>query len=312
MRDALAADLARVPGIKVLATADPRFPLAAPDVEVVTVPRPAMLRTLLGTADAVWLIAPESGGRLARLAAAVEATGTRLLGPSAPAIRLAGDKLRLARRLAGAGVPVPTTRAVHVSAGRRSGGAPPSYPVVVKPARGAGCEGVSLARRAAELPRALALATAAAARGRILVQPYVEGIPASVSLLCDGTRALPLALNRQRVRAGAPFSYDGGETPFAHPLAARAMERAAAACALVPGLRGYVGVDVVLVDGDAVVVELNPRLTTSYLGLRRALDANLAALALEAALWRLPPPPRILRRVQFLASGAIAGEEPWP
>ncbi len=315
MRDALVADLARVPGVRVLATADPRFPLALPGVEVVPVGQPRMLHSLIRAADAVWLIAPESRGRLARLAAAVEATGIRLLGPSAAAIRLAGDKLRLARRLAAAAIPVPSTGALRWATRCMAGdpgAARPTYPLVFKPARGAGCEGVSLVRSDAELPQAVRLAIAAGPRGRILVQPYVEGVAASISLLCDGTRALPLAVNRQRVRAGAPFSYDGGETPFDHPLGGRAIERAVAACGVVPGLRGYVGVDVVLAEGDAVVLELNPRLTTSYLGLRRAVDGNLAAGALAAALWRLPPAPRIIRRVQFLASGAITGEEPLP
>ena len=54
------------------------------------------------------------------------------------------------------------------------------------------------------------------------------------------------------------------------------------------GLRGYVGVDLVLTDADAVVIEVNPRLTTAYLGVRAALDENIAALALEACAGRLP------------------------
>ena len=34
------------------------------------------------------------------------------------------------------------------------------------------------------------------------------------------------------------------------------------------GLRGYVGVDVVLGQDKLYVVDVNPRLTTSYVGLR--------------------------------------------
>lgn len=317
MRDALVADLAAIPGIQVLAAADPRFPLPpAARAEVTRIERPARLRRLFARADAVWLIAPESRGRLARLAAAVEAAGVPLLGPSADAICMAGNKLQLARTLATAGVPVPATRAVRlVPAGAhpatRPGAALP-FPLVAKPARGAGCEGVALARTPAEWPRALALAGGAGARGAVLVQPYLDGVAASVSLVCDGRRALPLAVNRQHIRPGAPFAYDGGETPLDHPLAGRAIERALAACSAIPGLRGYVGVDVVLTGADAVVLEVNPRLTTSYLGLRRALDANPAALALEAALGRLPAAPRAARRVRFLSSGAITGEEALP
>lgn len=315
MRDALVADLAALEGVCVLATADPRFPLTPPArAEVVTITHPSRLPTVAARADAVWAIAPETRGRLARLTRRLEAGGQRVLGSSAEAIHNCADKLRLLRRLRAAGVPVPATQPLArvVADGRAH---PPlaatlPFPLVVKPARGAGCEGVALARSPAELPAALTLAEQAAAGGPVLLQEYVDGLAASVSLLGDGARAVPLAVNRQHVRPGTPFTYDGGETPLDHPLAGRAVERAQAACAAVPGLRGYVGVDLVLAGVDAVVLEINPRLTTSYLGLRRALDANVAALALEAALGRMPPPPQARRRVRFLASGEVTAEEP--
>ena len=52
-------------------------------------------------------------------------------------------------------------------------------------------------------------------------------------------------------------------------------------------LIGYVGVDLVLGvagdGGDDAVIEINPRLTTSYLALRRLLRTNLAAAMLAVA-----------------------------
>jgi predicted ATP-grasp superfamily ATP-dependent carboligase len=61
----------------------------------------------------------------------------------------------------------------------------------------------------------------------------------------------------------------------------------------VPGLRGFVGVDVVVGDdpdggGDAVI-EINPRLTTSYAGLRQVARFNLAAALLAVAEGGDPP-----------------------
>jgi predicted ATP-grasp superfamily ATP-dependent carboligase len=39
---------------------------------------------------------------------------------------------------------------------------------------------------------------------------------------------------------------------------------------VIPGLAGYVGIDLLLPDGgDPLIVEINPRLTTSYVGYRR-------------------------------------------
>ena len=78
---------------------------------------------------------------------------------------------------------------------------------------------------------------------------------------------------------------------------------------LVPGLRGFVGVDLIL-DEQAPgvsVVEINPRLTTSYVGLRAALGQNVMAALLQ------PDPSGIsisaaVARVGFTPSGKVSWE----
>ena len=81
-------------------------------------------------------------------------------------------------------------------------------------------------------------------------------------------------------------SYLGGLTPL--PLLEQALAEALKAVkALKPGLKGYVGVDLILAKEEAWVVEVNPRLTTSYLGLRKILKANPASLILNSAQGKL-------------------------
>jgi predicted ATP-grasp superfamily ATP-dependent carboligase len=46
----------------------------------------------------------------------------------------------------------------------------------------------------------------------------------------------------------------------------------------IPGLWGYVGVDLVVTDRGPRILEVNPRLTTSYVGLSRSLGANVAQM----------------------------------
>jgi predicted ATP-grasp superfamily ATP-dependent carboligase len=70
----------------------------------------------------------------------------------------------------------------------------------------------------------------------------------------------------------------------------RAQKLALRAIAPVDGISGYVGVDLVLGDppdgsGD-VAIEINPRLTTSYVGLRALAEFNLAETLLALALHR--------------------------
>jgi predicted ATP-grasp superfamily ATP-dependent carboligase len=313
MRDALIADLAAIRRHRIVITVDPRFPLKAPPgVEVVTLPpgSAALLDTLIASADAVWLVAPETGGCLERLAARVEEKGRALLGPGAATIRRASDKAGLPRRLACHGVPHPKTLVLRPGVDWAAAARELGYPVVVKPARGAGCHGVCLARDARELRHAANLARRANGIEPLLLQRYVPGVAASVSLLADGQRAVVLTVNAQSVRASRPFAYRGGTTPLDHPLAGRAVEAALRACRALPGLRGYVGVDVVLTDSEAVVIEVNPRLTTSYLGVRAALEANVAALALAACAGDLPAPPPARRHVRYTAAGRIVSADP--
>ena len=85
---------------------------------------------------------------------------------------------------------------------------------------------------------------------------------------------------KQRISDDGRLRYLGGELPLSAGLAERATELAKRAVAALPPTIGYVGVDLVLGrdphGGEDVVIEVNPRLTTSYVGLRAAAQANLA------------------------------------
>ena len=51
----------------------------------------------------------------------------------------------------------------------------------------------------------------------------------------------------------------------------------------MPGLRGFVGIDLVWhEERGPVVIEVNPRVTCAYVGLSAALGRNLAAELLDA------------------------------
>jgi predicted ATP-grasp superfamily ATP-dependent carboligase len=89
-----------------------------------------------------------------------------------------------------------------------------------------------------------------------------------------------------------------------------AIETALRTCEAVPGLRGFVGVDLVLTESEAVVIEVNPRLTTAYLGVRGAIEGNVAALTLAACGGAVPERPRVRRRVRFTAAGDVTSVAP--
>jgi hypothetical protein len=83
--------------------------------------------------------------------------------------------------------------------------------------------------------------------------------------------------------------------------------RAAAALARsAADLRGPVGVDLVLAAAGPVVIEINPRLTTSWIGLRRIARVSLAGLLLDAARGRsLPRRIALAGRCRFSPGGRV-------
>jgi predicted ATP-grasp superfamily ATP-dependent carboligase len=272
MLSTLVRDLAELPGVTVITSRDPRLP-PLPGCETIF-PAPgedpfALYARGLAMAQAAWPTAPEGAGVLERLSRETEAAGRVLLGCRPDAVRLAASKHATARALRRHGIPaVPT-----FASGEPTTPIPGAW--VVKPDDGAGCEDtLILDDRAA----ALRLATDSA---RLVVQPWIEGEPISLSLLCRDGSARLLAGNRQRIAIrGRRVGLEAvlvNALPDGGGRLASLGERIAAA---VPGLWGYVGVDLVVAREGPVVLEINPRLTTSYCGLRTALGLNPAALVL--------------------------------
>ncbi len=306
MLRAAVADFAALDGCDVITTHDPRLAGALPVGHVYTV-QPGGFNDAfdgcLAACEAALVVAPEQGGLLAGLVERVERANVLHLGSRSEAIRIAADKLETIACLEEAGIPVPLT----LEAPTPSAAASLGFPLVLKPRDGAGCVGLRKVGELAGLAEAWREATAEASGSPLIAQPYMHGQHASVSLVCDGRSVLPISLNAQEIAEGTRFEYRGGVVPLDHPLRARAFEVATRACGLVPGLRGYVGVDLVL-GRDAVVMEINPRLTTAYTGLRRALGANLAAVLLRAARGEVLGSVPVVARARFTAGGEVRVE----
>jgi predicted ATP-grasp superfamily ATP-dependent carboligase len=274
MRQAIAADFAAVAGVRVMVTLDARFPEERGPWSIVPV-RPgeeeATLRRLAAVADYTVLIAPETGGILASRTRILEDAGGRGLGSSAEAVALTGDKLRLGAHLAQHGIATPSCREVVPRLGLPLDF---SYPAVLKPIDGAGAQDTFLVRDAGACPEA------ALVMEKSLLQPLVPGVAHSASFLVGREgRVRLIAAGRQHIALCEDrFVYRGGTVPVAPRGVAEGPRRAAES---VPGLRGYFGVDYLWNEatGLTTVIEINPRPTTSYVGLARWLGAGTLARA---------------------------------
>ncbi|MEO2092167.1 MAG: ATP-grasp domain-containing protein [Gemmataceae bacterium] len=291
MRAAVTADFAAVPGVDLL-----NFPDDLPESDVVPT-----FRELASRADWSFVLAPETGGELERLTREVLAARGLPLGSSPNAVALTADKLWLAEHWERAEVPTPWTWDASSPLPRRKEvGGEWLNPLVLKPRDGAGSESTILVRTPVEYAAVLRQSA-----GPMIAQAHVEGRPASVAFLVGLSGITPLLPTYQLLSADGRFKYEGGELPVEPHHAEQAIELGRQAVACVPGLCGYVGVDLVLGERP-VAIEINPRLTTSYVGLRAVAVRNLAGLMLEACSGRPAVPEWRPGRVRWTSSGVVS------
>ncbi len=282
MLRSLARDFSQVPGIGLVTLRDSRLPaFDLPGCEIVSVCDAAGERDALERhsrrADWTIVVAPESQGALLDRCRWVEASRGRLLGPSAEFVALASNKHATVEFLAAAGVPVPF--GICLEAGVSLPRDFP-YPAVVKPLDGAGSQGIRL------VDSADSAATEMSSDGPRRLEQYHAGVPASVALLLGPSGAAMLEPCSQTLSADRRFEYQGGRLPLPLSLANRARRLAGQVADALPPLVGYLGIDMVLAleaEEPGIVVEINPRMTTSYLGLRALCRNNLAQAMLDMA-----------------------------
>ncbi len=200
------------------------------------------------------------------------------------------NKQRTAAILARHGIAVPP----DAGEGRR----------VVKPIMGCGAQGVRLTD---EEPGAGEFA-----------QAYLEGETLSVSLVgsrvtgnvCEyysGNPPLLLAINRQEivVDGDGNFRYLGGETPV-HPDREEEIVSTAIRAMNVLGCQGYAGIDIIA--GDRIyVVDVNPRPTTSLVGIAEVMEEEeIADILVAASHGEAPAEVHLSGRVRFDKDGRIS------
>ena len=133
----------------------------------------------------------------------------------------------------------------------------------------------------------------------------------SVTLLCGNGGAIPLLAGRQDIRITDRVGYHGGELPDRGDEGYRALMLAERVVAALPRPRGtgLLGIDMI-VDRDAqrandMVVEINPRVTTSYVALRRLAVGNLAQSMLDMAVGTIPRLAFRSTSVEFSPDGQV-------
>nr|WP_320160428.1 ATP-grasp domain-containing protein [uncultured Methanoregula sp.] len=245
----------------------------------------AEIERLAPTCDMGLVIAPDN--LLSRFTMILE-QHTHNLGCGFMTIALCANKVQTSKILAGHGIPVPG----EPGAGKR----------VVKPVKGCGSQGVRLTD---DDP----------GEGEF-AERYIEGENFSVSIVPNrvigdaclyfkGNPPVVLAVNRQfiELNADGSFHYLGGETPV-HPAREMEIVNTARKAVEVLGCQGYCGVDVVVAD-KVYVVDVNPRITTSLVGIVSCMKEEIADLLVAASKGEGPAEVHLEGQARYDTSGKV-------
>jgi predicted ATP-grasp superfamily ATP-dependent carboligase len=227
-----------------------------------------VLENTINLNDAIWVIAPESNQILFAITRLIEVSGKLLLSSASCAIATTSDKLKTFEILSAHGIATIPTESLDNSRQFFQEG------MVIKPGDGAGSENCYLVNTQDDFDRLL---TQIAHRQDYIIQPYVAGDTLSISALFKQGIGQLLCINRQHLEihehrlslsaCEVNCMSDTGNFQFLVENLAKAF----------PDLWGYIGIDVINHENQLIVVEINPRLTSSYPGIAKALGINIAS-----------------------------------
>ena len=269
------------------------------------------LKEISGLVDGVYVIAPESGQVLEKLLKTVEMSNGKSLNCESGSVKLVSNKMQAYQIFEKSGLRVPETVLVDTEekiANIRDLVNDLGYPLIIKPLDGVSCGGLSIVKNGNEIASAVKKIVQESARKQFVAQKLIMGKAVSACVFSTGEKAMAVSLNKQHVILSSPngeSSYRGGVVPFNHSKQREALEAAEKAVEAVKGLKGYVGVDMILTDEEPVVIEVNPRLTASYIGLSRVANVNTAEAIIDAVNKRKLPKDIRTRGYSFFSKVVV-------
>ncbi len=278
MLEAILTDLLEMGIRDIITTRDDRLDALSLPVEQIAIKEDIhrTWQSCMNDVDAVLIIAPESEGVLFKLTLMAEQSECYLLGSSSISVQAASSKLKTANLLINNKISCIETSSLKDSIIPES-----QNGWVIKPDDGVGAEDCYFCADIKKLDRL----KGSICTDNFVIQEYVSGIPASLSMICYQGAAQLLACNTQI------FSFNSGKGVLQKLVVNGLLEQwtvfntiAQNIAKADEGLLGYVGVDLIVTETGPVVVEINPRLTTSYVGLRESIALNPAELIVS--IWQ--------------------------
>ena len=240
------------------------------------------LKSLASDADAILLIAPETDDCLADSIRWLGDQAYKLISPALDCILATSNKNQLADLLTGHGFDnIPPGMELDHFQQLPDEKQTNWLPIVVKPADGCGSERIEFFTTIEQFKTWLSQQTATQ-RAEFRVERFIAGTPTSIAVVCRrGEEPVFFPAMKQILHPPPVGEYQRSEDCLSESQQLRAKQLAAKAVVCLPETIGFLGLDLVLNDqGDSakdVLIEINPRITMSYLTLRQKLDDGLIA-----------------------------------
>lgn len=297
MLQALIDQLKELASIELLIPLDKRCNIAVPaNANIIWVDDQShknYLSNLIAQADAVWPLAPESQGLLADIAQQVLDQNKQLLLSSPTTVKLCSDKFATYQTLIAHKIACVETQVLAENSLNQ-------FPIsVLKPIDGLGCEGSIVVDNPQQFEQLKAELT------HYIFQPYIAGQALSLSCLFKQGQGWLLTCNQQQIQLKQQqFNLSAClvNIPNHYPeFYQNLIDKIAKA---LPELWGYVGIDLIeTVEQGPLLLEINPRLTTSFVGIYPATGINVA----EQVIQLLTKAPQIKPTQQHIITVDIHG-----
>ncbi len=293
MRNALLDDLRSITDVALLILQDERIVLDESRQnkrwQYFTISHGIELQTLLSalqdTYDVVWLIAPESDGVLAFWCHFFIQQGKALATSALSAVEICADKFRTYILLQNADIPCVPSCLINQANIQNHNliqkiiAPSNAAKAILKVNNSVGCDGVYLFESELDLQN---IGLKLKQNGQYIFQPYIAGKVLSLSCLFYLGKAYFICCNEQHMRIEKQqFELLACTVNVQTKNALIYQKLCQQIAGVIPELFGYVGIDFIqTVVGENLILEINPRLTTSYVGIGEALGINVAELVL--------------------------------
>lgn len=275
MLAALLENFSRITGVELVVMLDARLAgiIDAPGIATVTI-SPTQdcnkeFAHLARSCDAIWPIAPEFDGILEGLCQVVGDQNKLLLTSSADAVALTANKYSTYQRLVQHQIAsVPTRRLCEARY------EPGEW--IVKAIDGAGCADSRLISGRLDFDNISNIRTE-----HFIIQPHWQGEKTSLSCLFKNGRGWLICVNLQQFDIIEKCYQLTDIIVNQRQADARYRDLIDRIAGVFPDLWGYAGIDLIETAEQQWVLEINPRLTTSFVGIDRALGINVAEQVLR-------------------------------